>query len=86
MFGYSQIQKQLRSIEGKLDKMAISQQQFDTDLATLITLIGTLIAAVDALPKPGTPDFTPEDQQVQTAAANVTAEIAKLQNPPPPAP
>lgn len=64
--------------------MAISQQQFDTDLAALVTEIGTLITAVDALPKPGAPDFTAEDQQVQTAAANVQAEIAKLAQPPPP--
>lgn len=85
MFGYSQIRKQLNIIERKIDTMAISQQQFDTDLAALVTQIGNLITAVDALPKPGTPDFTAEDQQVQAAAANVQAEIAKL-TPPPPGP
>lgn len=86
MFGYSHVIKQLKILERKIDTMAISQQQFDTDLAALVTEIGTLITAVDALPKPGTPDFTAEDQQVQAAAASVQAEIAKLAQPPPPVP
>jgi hypothetical protein len=65
------------------NKMAISQSQFDTDLAALITAIGQLITAVDNLPAPTAADFTAEDGQVQAAAAQVAAEINKL-NPPTP--
>lgn len=66
--------------------MPISQDQFDADLQALVTAINNLIAAVQALPQPGTPDFTAEDAQVQQAASQVAAEIAALQPPPPPAP
>ena len=64
--------------------MPITQAQFDADLQALVTAINNLIAAVDALPQPGTPDFTAEDQAVQTAAAAVTAEIQKITPPPQP--
>jgi len=63
--------------------MAISQEQFDADLAALVTSIGALITAVDNLPKPTDPDFTAEDQSVLDAAASVRAELDKL-NPPTP--
>ena len=82
LFNISQIQKQLNRIESKIDKMAISQAQFDTDLKALLDSVGQLIIAVDAalanVPKA---DLSAEDQQVQAAAASVMAELAKLQPP-----
>jgi hypothetical protein len=81
--------KQLDRIEATINQIhdhMIPQQQFDADLAPLITGIGTLITAVDALiaSKPAA-DLTAEDQQVLAAAATVSAEINKL-NPPKPVP
>jgi len=66
--------------------MAVTQQQFDTDLAPLITAIPALITAVDALiaSKPAA-DLTAEDQQVLAATKAVADEINKL-NPPTPVP
>ncbi len=59
--------------------MALSQAQFDTDLAALVKSIGDLVTAVDALIA-ATPaaDLTTEDQSVQAAAASVAAELAKI--------
>ena len=78
-----QIRAQLNRIERRIIDMAISQEQFDADLAALVTSIGALITAVDNLPKPTDPDFTAEDQSVLDAAASVRAELDKL-NPPTP--
>ena len=66
--------------------MAIDQATFDTDLAALVSAIGSLVTAVDTLlaNKPQA-DLTAEDQSVQAAAASVAAELAKL-NPAPPTP
>jgi hypothetical protein len=87
---YQSIIAHLNNIEGILHQMAISQSQFDTDLAALLSAIQNLITAVDALIASSSPaDLTKEDSDVQAAAANVVAELNKL-NPPtpvtPPAP
>lgn len=59
--------------------MAVTQEQFDTDLAALASSIATLIAAVDAAIAARPPaDLTPEDQSVQSAAQAVSDELAKL--------
>lgn len=64
--------------------MTIDQATFDTDLAALVTAIGELETAVDTLiaSKPAA-DLTAEDQSVQTAAASVSAELAKIAPAPP---
>lgn len=82
MLGFDQITAQLDRIEGRIEKMAISQEQFDQDLSALVTEIGNLETAVDALvaSKPAA-DLTAEDQAVQTAAAGVAAELAKITPP-----
>ena len=79
------IRKQLQRIERNQEKMAIDQKTFDTDLAALVTSIGNLVTAVDALIAKGaaSADLTTEDTSVQAAAASVTAELNKL-NPPAP--
>lgn len=74
--------KKLNNIERILNTMAIDQETFDTDLATLITAIGSLVDAVNNLPKA---DFSAEDQTVRDAAAKVADELNKL-NPPTPVP
>lgn len=59
--------------------MAVSQEQFDGDLAGLVTSVGALITAVEAaLANIPAADFTAEDTSVQAAAAQVTDELAKL--------
>ena len=84
---FKQIQQQLNRIESKIDKMAISQEQFDTDLKSLLDSVGQLIIAVDnALANVPQADLSAEDQQVQAAAASVLAELQKLQPPAPPSP
>lgn len=82
----------LERIERKLDhllmevkKLAVDQTTFDTDLAALVTAIGNLTAAVDAWIA-SHPDLSAEDQEVQTAAAAVAAELAKITPAPAPAP
>ena len=76
----------IRKIERHVERMAISQQQFDTDLAGLTTAIGTLIAAFETW-RGSHPDLTTEDQSVATAVAQVQAELNNLNPPvPPPSP
>ena len=83
--------RRLRSIERKLDlllertlQMAITQEQFDTDLAAFVAAVSSLIAAIEAaLASKPAADLTNEDAQVQTAAAAVADELAKLAPAPP---
>ena len=76
------IQQSLDELNRKVDQMAIDQQTFDTDLAALVTAINNLDTAVDALiASKWAADLTAEDQSVQTAAAAVAAELAKLAPP-----
>jgi hypothetical protein len=78
--------RHLVRLEGKVDQMAIDQKTFDTDLAGLITAIGTLVAAVNTkINNTPAADFTAEDTQVQQAAAQVQSALAAL-NPPAPTP
>jgi len=76
---FERIEHKLDSLIRKVEKMAVDQSTFDTDLAALVTAIGNLTAAVDALIA-STPsvDLTAEDTSVQTAAAAVAAELAKI--------
>ena len=60
--------------------MSVNQEQFDADLQDLVQKVGALITAVNNLPP--TTDFTAEDSEVKQAAADVQAELDKL-NPPP---
>ena len=64
--------------------MAITQEQFDADLAALVGAIDGLIAAVDAAisAKPAA-DLTAEDQAVIDASKKVSDEVAKLAPPAP---
>jgi predicted nucleic acid-binding Zn-ribbon protein len=75
------------TLQGKVDKMAISQSQFDTDLASFLTQFTALITAVDALiaSAPTPADLSAEDQQVLAAAQAAAAELNKL-SPPTPVP
>jgi hypothetical protein len=83
---FPEITEQLTRIERKIDKMAITQETFDADLAALVSAITNLIQAVDAkIANTPAADFTAEDTQVQSAAAAVAAELNKL-NPPSPVP
>lgn len=77
----------LERIENKLDDltrritdMAIDQATFDTDLAALVQAITDLDTAVDAWVA-SHPDLSAEDQSVQSAAAAVQAELAKIAPP-----
>ncbi len=83
----NRIEDLLSEINERTKEMAISQDQFDTDLAALVTAITNLDTAVDALiaSKPAA-DLTAEDTSVQTAAAAVAAELAKLAPAPAPGP
>lgn len=65
--------------------MAISQAQFDTDLADFLKAFGDLITAIESgIGSQAPADLSAEDQQIKDAAATAAAELAKL-NPPPPA-
>lgn len=63
--------------------MAIDQATFDADLGGLVSAVNDLITAVQALPQT---DLSAEDQAVQSAAANVQAELTALTPAPAPAP
>ena len=56
--------------------MPITQAQFDADLQALVTAINNLIAAVDALPQPGT--FYADLQALVTAINNLISEQRAL--------
>jgi predicted nucleic acid-binding Zn-ribbon protein len=75
----SEVKKAIKETQKRIKKMTISQAQFDTDLAAAVTAFTSLITAVDAYiaSKPAA-DLTTEDNTLKTAAANATAEIAKL--------
>jgi hypothetical protein len=79
---FQQIISLLTQLKAKVDRMAIDQATFDSDLAGLVSSIATLIAAVDALAaSKAEVDLTAEDQSVQAAAAQVADELAKLAPP-----
>jgi len=68
------------------EKMAVDQATFDTDLAALVTAIGTLTQSVDAwIASHPAADLTAEDQSVQAAAQAVADELAKIAPAAPPA-
>jgi hypothetical protein len=70
----------LHRIERRQTQMAIDQATFDTDLAALVQAITDLDTAVDAWIA-SHPDLSAEDSSVQSAAAAVSAELAKLAPP-----
>jgi len=82
-----------RELNEKLDKllrigekMAVDQATFDTDLAALVTAIGTLTQSVDAwIASHPAADLTAEDTSVQQAAQAVADELAKIAPAAPPA-
>ena len=81
------IEQLLLTLDRKVDNMAVSQEQFDTDLAALVAAIGTLTQAVDAwIAAHPAADLTAEDQSVQAASAAVAAELAAITPAPAPAP
>lgn len=55
--------------------MALSQADFDTELAEMVAAVDQLIAAVEAIPPA---DLTAEGQAVMDAAARVRAELDHL--------
>jgi chromosome segregation ATPase len=81
------LDSKLNEVLRRIEEMAIDQATFDTDLAALVQAISDLDSAVEALiASKAAVDLTAEDTSVQTAAAAVTAELAKLApTPPPPA-
>jgi hypothetical protein len=82
IFGYNGINAKLDDILRRITSMAIDQATFDTDLAALVQAITDLDTAVEALiASKSTADLTTEDQSVQTAAAAVADELAKLAPP-----
>jgi hypothetical protein len=82
IFGYKGINAKLDDIIRRITSMAIDQATFDTDLAALVQAITDLDTAVEALiASKSTADLTTEDQSVQTAAAAVAEELAKLAPP-----
>lgn len=81
IFGFGKLNAKLDKLLRKVDKLATDQAAFDEHLATLLSAVGELIAAVEALLANKT-DFTAEDTAVQEAAANARAELDKI--PPPP--
>jgi hypothetical protein len=75
----------LNEIRRGVNELPISQQQFDQDLAALVTAIGTLITAFENW-RASHPDLTAEDQSVVTAIQQVQTELNNIQPPPPPGP
>ena len=76
------IEQSLLRMERRLINMAIDQATFDTDLAALVQAVTDLDAAVEAwIAAHPDLDLTAEDTSVQTAAAAVSAELAKLTPP-----
>jgi len=68
------------------EQMAVDQATFDTDLANLVTAIGTLTQSVDAwIASHPSADLSAEDQSVQAAAQAVADELAKIAPAAPPA-
>ena len=94
--GYEQppwVRHALHELNEKLDKllrigekMAVDQATFDTDLAALVTAIGTLTQSVDAwIASHPVTVLTAEDTSVQQAAQAVADELAKIAPAAPPA-
>jgi chromosome segregation ATPase len=78
----------LAQLQQEVRQMALSQADFDTQLAALVTAITQLDDAVDAFiaAQPAGVDLTAEGQSVADAAAAVAAELAKVQPAPAPEP
>lgn len=76
-----------RSLKESWEQMAVSQAQFDSDLADFITALNTYTAAVDAYitKQQGNPgaDLTAELATVDAAKAALATEAGKV---PPPGP
>lgn len=84
---HSVIIRKLDEILRRVTELAISQEQFDTDLAGLTGAVTDLVSAVQAwqAANPAT-DLTAEDQSVQSAVTAVQTELQNLQPAPTPAP
>jgi hypothetical protein len=81
----SSLEKRLDALMREVNRMAVTQEQLDTDLAALVTATADLQTAVTAwVAANQPPDFTAEDTQVQTAAASVAAALAAVTPPAPP--
>lgn len=78
------VQRRLERIERKLDQMAVTQAQLDTDLQTLSEGITTTIAALEgavaaALEKAaGGVDFSAEDAEIKASIAALSAAAASV--------
>lgn len=64
--------------------MAISQEQFDADLAGLLSSFDELLAAVEVIANKPPEDLTTEDQAVLDATTKLKAELEKLNPSTPP--
>ncbi len=76
----------IRAVKDAEDKMAITQAQFDTDLAAYNTAVENLIVAANAAvakAQGAGVDMTTEDAAVQKAATDVATEITNLGVTPP---
>lgn len=83
---FSPIIAKLNEIQEAVNKMATTQQQFDTDFATLgtdlsalLALVTQLIAALAAAKGTGTVDLTSEDQGAQSMDSSIKSSIAAAQ-------
>jgi DICT domain-containing protein len=66
-------------LDRKITDMAISQEQFDTDLAGFLAAVTTYVAASQAaLKAAGSPDLTNEDSEVSTALAALQTASSQI--------
>jgi hypothetical protein len=76
------IEFRLEQLIQEVHRMAVDQETFDAELAALVSAIGDLNTAVDALlASKASVDLTAEEASVQAAAASVAAELAKITPP-----
>jgi hypothetical protein len=82
------IERKVDYLIQEVQKMAVDQATFDTELAGLVQSITDLGTAIDAFiaSQPAGVDLTAEAQSVSDAAAAVAAELAKVTPAPAPAP
>ncbi len=73
----------LAELKERTNQMAVSQAQFDTDLAAYNTAVTNYITAVEAfIAIPAVADLTAEDTAVQAASTAVATAAAKIPAPP----
>lgn len=73
------IDLKIDKLTGKVESMALTQEQFDQDLADLVSAIGNLVSAMDVwVAAHPDVDLTAEDSAVKEAVAQVQTELDKL--------